>query len=128
MTPWRCHSCLLVSSVVVCQRYYSLHEEMHEESYQMQVEQRTWKQLCDRVGFLELSIAVATEKRRPTWDRAAFFTHTNSLSSCSARAPFRNIPEYVHGAVPAWDMFLYGGQRIYTLLGSIDLKSYEKRF
>jgi hypothetical protein len=25
MTPWRCHSCLLVSSVVVCQRYYSLH-------------------------------------------------------------------------------------------------------
>jgi hypothetical protein len=24
MTPWRCHSCLLVSSVVVCQRYYSL--------------------------------------------------------------------------------------------------------
>jgi hypothetical protein len=25
MTPWRCHSCLLVSSVVVFQRYYSLH-------------------------------------------------------------------------------------------------------
>jgi hypothetical protein len=24
MTPWRCHSCLLVSSVVVCQQYYSL--------------------------------------------------------------------------------------------------------
>jgi hypothetical protein len=24
MTPLRCHSCLLVSSVVVCQRYYSL--------------------------------------------------------------------------------------------------------
>jgi hypothetical protein len=24
MTAWRCHSCLLVSSVVVCQRYYSL--------------------------------------------------------------------------------------------------------
>jgi hypothetical protein len=26
MTPRRCHSCLLVSSVVVCQRYYSLHK------------------------------------------------------------------------------------------------------
>jgi hypothetical protein len=25
MTPWGCYSCLLVSSVVVCQRYYSLH-------------------------------------------------------------------------------------------------------